>query len=65
MSKNTLATVKCQIHPAVNPTPAIVISGNAVRIANAIVHDYLTSKVVLEDAEIRRTLPNIPIDNNC
>jgi hypothetical protein len=27
--------------------------------------DYLTSEVELEESEIRRSDPNIPIDNNC
>ena len=32
---------------------------------NAILLDYLTSEVALEEPEIGRTDPNIPIDNNC
>jgi hypothetical protein len=62
---NTLATVKRQIQQAENPTPAIVISVNAARVDNAILLDYLTSEVVIEEPEIESTHPNIPIDNNC
>jgi hypothetical protein len=40
MYKNTLATVKCQIQQAENPTPAAVISTEAARIDNAILIDY-------------------------
>jgi len=62
---NTLATVKRQIQPAENPTPAVVISVEAARVDNAILLDYLASEVVLEEPEIGSTDPNIPIDNNC
>jgi hypothetical protein len=63
--KNTLATVKRQIQQAENPTPAAVISMEAARVDNAILVDYLTSEVALEEPEIGSTNPNIPIDNNC
>ena len=63
--KNTLATVKRQIQQAENPTPAVVISVEAVHVDNAIFLDYLTSEVALEEPEIRSTDPKIPIDNNC
>jgi len=63
--KNTLATVKHQIQQAENPTPAEVISVEAARVENAILLDYLTSEVALEEPEIGSTDPNIPIDNNC
>jgi len=63
--ENTLATVKCQIQQAENPTPADVISTEAAREANAIVPDYFTSKVELEEPEIGSTDPNIQIDINC
>jgi hypothetical protein len=63
--KNTLATVKCQIQQAENPTPAAVISTQATHVDNAILVDYLTSEVALEEPEIGSTDPNIPIDNNC
>jgi len=63
--KNTLATVKRQIQQAQNPTPAVVISMEAVHVDNAILLDYLTSEVPLEEPEIGRTDPNIPIVNNC
>jgi len=63
--KNTLATVKRQIQLAENPTPAEVISVEAARHDNAILLDYSTSEVALEEPEIGSTDPNIPIDNNC
>ena len=62
---NTLATVKRQIQQAENPTPAMVISVGAARVDNAILLDYLTSEVALEEPEIGSTDPNIQIDNNC
>jgi len=62
---NTLATVKRQIQQAENPTPAVVISVEAVRVHNAILLHYLASKVALEEPEIGSTDPNIPIDTNC
>jgi len=62
---NTLATVKRQIQQAENPTPAMVISVEAARVDNAILLDYLTSEVALEEPEIGSTDQNIPIDNNC
>ena len=49
---NTLATVKRQIQQGENPTPAEVISTEAVGIDNAIVLDYLTSEVALKEPEI-------------
>jgi len=62
---NTLATVKHQIQQAENPTPAVVISVEAAHVDNAILLDYLTSEVALEEPEIGSTDPNIAIDNNC
>ena len=62
---NTLATVKCQIQQVENQTPAMVISVEAAHVDNAILLEYLTSKVALEEPEIGSTDPNIPIDNNC
>jgi hypothetical protein len=62
---NTLATVKCQIHQAEDPTPAVVISMQAARVDNAILLDHLASKVALDEPEIGITDPNIPIDKNC
>ena len=61
----TLATVKRQIQQAENPTPAVVISVEAARVAHGILLDYLTSEVALEEHEIGRTHSNIPIDTNC
>jgi len=63
--KNTLAIVKRHIQQEENPTPAAVISVEAARVDNAILLEYLTSEVVLEEPEIGCTDPNIPIDNNC
>jgi len=63
--KNTLVIVKCQIRKTENPTPAIVISVDAARVADAILLAYLASEVALEEPEIRRSDPNILIDNNC
>jgi hypothetical protein len=62
---NTLATVKRQIQQAENTTPAVVIGVEAARVDNAILLDYLTSEVALEEPEIGSTDRNIPIDNNC
>jgi len=62
---NTLATVKCQIQQAENGTPAVVISKEAASVDNAMLFDYLTSKVALEEPEIGSTDTNIPIDNYC
>jgi hypothetical protein len=61
---NTLATVKCQIQQAENPTPAVVIRVEAVHVDNAMLLDYLTFEVALEEPEIGSTDPNIPIGNN-
>ena len=65
MYKHTLATVKRQIQLADNPTPAEVTTWEAERVANAILLDYLTSEVALEEPEIRSTDPIIPMDNKC
>jgi hypothetical protein len=62
---NTLATVKRQIQRAENPAPAVVISVKAARVAYAILLDYLTSDVALEETDIRSTDANIPIHNTC
>jgi len=45
--------------------PAMVISVEAAPVDNAILLDYLTSEVALQEPEIETTDPNIPIDNNC
>jgi hypothetical protein len=62
---NTLAIVKRQIPQGENPTPAVVISVEAVLFDNGILLDSLTSKVMLDEPEIWGTDRNIPIDNNC
>jgi len=62
--ENTLATVKRLIQPAENPMPAVVISVEAVPVDNAILLDYLTSKLAPEEPEIGSTDRNIPLDNN-
>jgi hypothetical protein len=43
----------------------VVISTEAANVDNAILLDYLSSEMALEELEIRSTDPNIPIDNNC
>jgi len=63
--KDTLATVKRQIKQEENPTLAEVISTEVAHVDNANLPNYLTSKVALDEPEIRSTDPNIPIDNNC
>jgi len=62
---NTPATVKRQIQQVENPMPAVVISMEAALVDNAILLDYLTTEVTLEEPEIGSTDPNILIDNNC
>jgi len=61
---HTLATVQCQIQQVENQMPAVVIRMNSVHADNAILLDYLTFKVGLEENEIGDTDPNILIDNN-
>jgi hypothetical protein len=65
VNTNTLTTVKHQIQQAENRTPAVVISVEAALVDNAILLDYLSSEVALEEPEIASTDPNSPIDNNC
>jgi len=60
----TLPTVKRQIQQVENPTPAVVMSVEAAHVDNAILHDYLTSKVALEEPGVGSTDPNIPIHNH-
>jgi hypothetical protein len=43
----------------------VVISLEAERVDNAVLLDYFTSKVALEEPQIGSTDSNIPIDNNC
>jgi len=62
---STVATMKCQIEQAENATSTVLISVEAAGVDNAILLDYLTSEVALEEPEIRSTDPNIPIDNDC
>jgi hypothetical protein len=62
---NPLAIVNRQIQQAENPTSALVICMEAVRVDDAILLDYLASEVALQEPEIECTDPNIPIDNNC
>ncbi|MDX6610792.1 MAG: hypothetical protein QOF85_2792 [Solirubrobacterales bacterium] len=45
--------------------PAVVISMEAAPVDNAILLDYVTSEVALEEPDISSTDPDIPIDNNC
>ena len=62
---NTLATVKHQIQQEENPKPSVVISTDSAHVDNALLLQYMTSEVALEEPEIRSTDRNIPIDNNC
>jgi len=62
---NTLAAVKRQIQQVENPTPDVVNDVEAARIDNAILLEYLGSKVALEEPVMRSTDPKIPIHNNC
>ena len=62
---STLATVRRQIQQAANPTPAEVISTEAVCVDHALPVVYWTSEVPLVEPEIGSTDPNIPIDNKC
>jgi len=62
--KNPLATFKCQIQLAEDPTPAAVISTEAAHVDNANLLYYLTSEVALEEPQIGSTDPNNPINNN-
>jgi len=61
--KNTFTTLKRQIQQAENSTPAMLISAEALHIDKSIFPHYLTLEVALEEPEIRRTDPVIPIDN--
>ena len=65
VDNNTLTTVKHQIQQVDNPTPAMVISVDTVRVDNAILLNYLTSELALDESEIWSTDQNIPIDNHC
>jgi hypothetical protein len=62
--KDTLAIVKRQIQQLENPTPAVVISMEAVSVHNRILLDFLTSEVALGELDINRTDPDIHNDNN-
>jgi len=63
--KITLVKVKRQIQQAEIPTPAVVISMEAAYVDNAILVDYLTSGVALDDPGIGSSDRNILMDNNC
>jgi len=63
--KNTHATVKRHIHHVENPTPAGVISVEAVRVGNTIHLAYLTTEVALQEPGIESADPNIQMNNNC
>ena len=62
---HSFATVKRQIQQAENPTPPMVISVEATRVDNAILLDYLASKVALEEPQVGSTNPDIVIDIKC
>jgi len=55
VSNNTLATSKRQIQQAEKPTPPMVISTEAVSVDNAVLLDFLTSEVALEQPPIGST----------
>jgi len=63
--KYILATVKRLIQQAENPMPAMIIIMEAAGVDNAILLDYLTSEVALEEPEIGSTDRNIQLHNNC
>jgi hypothetical protein len=63
--KNTLATVKRQSQQADSPTPGKVIGTEAAYVANSILLDYFSCKVVHKEPEIGSTYHNIPKDNYC
>jgi hypothetical protein len=48
----TLATVNHQIQMAGNPMPVVVISVEPEHVDNAILLDYLSTKVALQEPEI-------------
>jgi len=52
---NTLVPVKRHVQQAENPTSAVAISVEAARVDNAILLDYLASKVALQEPEIECT----------
>jgi hypothetical protein len=61
---NTLARVRHQIEQAECPMPVVVITTEAASVPNAILSEYLASKVELEEPEIRSTDLNNPKYNN-
>jgi hypothetical protein len=61
----TLAIVMGQIRQVENPMPSVVISLEAAPFHNGMLHEHLTSKVALEEPEIRSTDWNILRDNKC
>jgi hypothetical protein len=62
---NTVAPVKRQIQQAESPMLAMVISVEAAPLDNAVLLDYSTTEVVLEELEVGSTDPNVPTDNSC
>ena len=56
--QNTPATVKRQIQQAENQTPAMFISVEPSHADNAILLDYLTSEVALDEPAVGSTDPN-------
>ena len=47
-----------------NPVPVVVISVEAAHVYNAILLDYLSTKVALGEPVIGSPDPNIPLDNH-
>jgi len=58
--ENTLATVKRQIQQVEDHTPAMVMSVEAAHVDIAILFNYLTFEVALEEPEIENHWPNHP-----
>jgi len=61
----TIAVVQPQIQQVENTIRTMAISVEAAHVDSAIHLDYMTSKVVLEEPQIRSTDPNIPIQKYC
>jgi len=60
--KNTLAPVKHQVQQAENPTPAGILSMKAAPVEIAILLEYFTSEVALEELQIGSTDPTFQIE---
>jgi hypothetical protein len=65
VDNNTLDIVKHQIQLAEKPMLSVVISVEAARIDNAILHQHVAAEVVLEESDIANADSSILIHNNC